>query len=226
MNAQENLQVLMENMPFDFAQCLMAVQLIGEADEAEQPALLMHFLQEHPKKSAEEAAFTAPIPLSDEEVEELTEKHSEAMEEQVNLLLKLYWHGDGAHPQKLYAQMWQYICGRETVGLKALALQVMAKDPRLGIRLQQALRMTQKEYIAAIKALGDDAKDHLLLLMVTPWNQKTERASMLLDLLDKYEERNLRVVLLSRILAHYEMVLRMEALKEKYGADDDDEDEE
>jgi hypothetical protein len=76
--------------------------------------------------------------------------------------------------------------------------------------------MDQERYLEIIKAIGDNKLEQIDSALNYDFNQKTERASVVLSLIearDSYEER---VVMMSRVLAHFEreiMNMQMKGLK-------------
>lgn len=76
--------------------------------------------------------------------------------------------------------------------------------------------MDQERYLEIIKTIGDNKLDEIDSALNYDFDQKTERASVVLSLIearDSYEER---VVMMSRVLAHFEreiMKMQMKGLK-------------
>ena len=77
--------------------------------------------------------------------------------------------------------------------------------------------MDQDSYLEIIKTIGDNELDQIDSALNYGFEQKTERASVVLSLIearDSYEER---VVMMSRVLNHFEreiMNMQMKRIKE------------
>lgn len=207
VNEKELLE-LMERVEMDHKQCYVALQLISDAPAAERPRLLAMFLQQHPRKDAADAEYSLEVDYDDSISVQLAEEMREMIEERVNHLLRKYWQHNGKDPQRLYAELWRCITDFYEDEDQVAALSLLLEDPRLRVPVHKALRMDQDEFEAAIDELGEDLLELATVTLVTPWQQKTERASMMLDLLDSVEGRELRTVLLARMMAQQEKIIR------------------
>lgn len=88
---------------------------------------------------------------------------------------------------------------------------VEQRFPYHKIDVSHALSMDQGEFLKRIEKIGDDALYRIDSALQYDFEQQTEKASVVLNLIDQQEDYEDRVIMMCRILAHYEIrIMEME----------------
>lgn len=102
-----------------------------------------------------------------------------------------------------YKKLWEFISKDSLLvekKQKAFALYYIWIDVRIPYyQLQEGIKMSNEDYQAYNRDLGETIKKARFILFA-PTDQKTERASRLVDLLDTLDDKREKAVLMSHIL--------------------------
>ena len=118
--------------------------------------------------------------------------------------------GQGVSEQEFYAKLWEYIETSPVLPndkVRVIALYNCAVDKRIPyyqIDRRQALFMENEEYQAVKGSIGHKILGKMEYILNADFTQKTERASLLLQMLEELTDDKEKCVFLSCMQSHYE----------------------
>ena len=77
------------------------------------------------------------------------------------------------------------------------------------VNTEKAIFMEQDHFIELIKRIGDDALESIESALSYDFEQKTERASVVLNLIESRDDLEERVIMLTRVFQHFEKQMLM-----------------
>lgn len=207
-NTREKLHCAISHAKANVNLCAYALPMINEAPENERVDLFKTFLLEFRNTPTDEK-MELPMTISQEEEYILKNRYGRMVRAYIEVLI------DRNLPEVyFYSELWRYITD-STVFSDAkgsiIALYMCVQDKRLPyyeLDKSKALKMDQETYMMYLNLIGDDTLEKMEYILNGDWTQKTEQASMVLELLEKYDDVNTKTVFLSRIIAHYTSELR------------------
>ena len=193
---REKLQFIVSHAKADANLCAVAYQIIKGSVPKERAAILEEFVTGF-RGTPTDGSMKLPTVITKAEERSLMERYSSYVDQKIEELIEE--NQDGA------------------AGAIAIFDCVIDKRfPYHRVDVSKALTMDQERYLEIIKTIGDNKLDEIDSALNYDFDQKTERASVVLSLIearDSYEER---VVMMSRVLAHFEreiMKMQMKGLK-------------
>lgn len=212
---KEKMTRVIEHAKADENLCAVAYQVL-KAMETGRGEMLKYMITGF-KSTPTDGTMKLPITVSKSEKESLMKRYGKYVDQKLEELLKKNLSEDD-----FYEQLADFIVNDDMLQdtkVGAIAIYDCAVDKRLPyhqIDVSKALHMEQDEYIELIKKIGDDNLDKVDSALTYDFDQKTERAAVVLDLIESRESFEERVVMMARVLAHFErdiMKLHLGALE-------------
>ena len=205
MNAEKMLNTLLAHSTRDINLCARAYYLIAGATESEQPVLLKQFLTEYKKVTTDYKEEMETL-ISENEKYQLAGVYQDSSDE---FFLSL--RQENPTEDDFYRKLWKYIDQDPELrsdNARIFVLYNMAIDTRMPYYQLGWDRLVHMEHdtFRLFNEILDEAgySDKLEYIFKYPLKQKTERASLINNLMEEIPSREMKAVLLSRILSHYE----------------------
>lgn len=168
---------------------------LSEDDGAE---VLCFFIENSEEIESSEERHVEKI-FSEEEKYQYAKTYGKIIDGTLEILLK-----KGLNKKEFYTELWNFISENPILDgkkLKSFALFYIWIDVRVPYyELEPGTRMGNDEYSAICKGLLDKIKKARFILNI-PTEQRTERASRLVNLLNEVSEEREKVVLMTQILS-------------------------
>lgn len=183
--------------------CAYALPMIDEAPENEKVDLFKTFLLEF-RNTPTDGEMELPITINKEEEQMLKNRYGRMINAYLEVLIER-----NLPEGFFYSELWRYITDSNVfcdAKGSIIALYMCALDKRLpyyDLDKSKAVKMDQETYMMYLNIIGDDTLAKMEYILNGDWEQKTEQASMVLELLGKYDDVNTKTVFLSRIISHY-----------------------
>lgn len=199
-NNMAKIEFLCEHARSDVNLCVAAYQLISKSPQEEQAVLLERFIRCYRQNSNGD---TLDIPqMFDEKLKTLyMRKYQTIVDGQLERLLNL-----GLSKKNFYEELVNYILTDKNLlddAARAIAIYDCCIDRRLPyaqVDLNAGMKFEDEEFYECLKALGDDSLDKVIFILNADLQQKSERASLLLQELDSFDNPKLKTVLFCAIM--------------------------
>jgi hypothetical protein len=213
---REKLQFIVSHAKADANLCAVAYQIIKGSVMEERATILEEFVTGF-RSTPTDGSMKLPTVITRTEERGLMERYGSYVDQKVEELIE-----DNLEEHEFYEKLAEFIVSDSMLqdgAAGAIAIFDCVIDKRFPyhrVDVSNALTMDQERYLEIIKAIGDNKLEQIDSALNYDFNQKTERASVVLSLIearDSYEER---VVMMSRVLAHFEreiMNMQMKGLK-------------
>ncbi|MCM1500262.1 MAG: hypothetical protein NC124_17505 [Clostridium sp.] len=168
------------------------------ADSECPPKALQFFLENCEDIESSEETEIAVI-FSEEEIADLAMSYETLTEGILNKLLR-----KKLDEQVFYQELWNILNSDflfETQREKAFALNSICRDVRLPyFNLSEGLKMTEESFIENRNAVKTELKK-IRLIMVSDYQQYTQQASLLLDVIGEVQDEKKKAVLMAFVLS-------------------------
>lgn len=213
---REKLQFIISHAKADANLCAVAYQIIKGSVPEERAAILEEFVNGF-RGTPTDGSMKLPTFITKTEERSLMERYGSYVDQKIEELIE-----ENMEEHEFYEKLAEFIVSDNMLqdgaaGVIAIFDCVIDKRfPYHRVDISKALTMDQERYLEIIKTIGDNTLDQIDSALNYDFDQKTERASVVLSLIearDSYEER---VVMMSRVLAHFEreiMKMQMKGLK-------------
>lgn len=120
--------------------------------------------------------------------------------------------------REFYTRLWSFLRDDPVFPnekARIVAMFICASDQRMPyfkLDKDQMLSMDKEEYAAAMKDLGEHLLAKLEYILRADFDQNTEQASLIVQMMDQVPDHKLRCVLMSRVLAYYSRKLLLQRL--------------
>lgn len=175
------------------------------------------------KAAASDESIQLPVFISEEEKNKYTNSYSRLIDTYIEELEK-----NQPSEQEYYHLLWTFIRDNPVLPnekARAVALYRCACDRRLPyFRLDkdQMLSMDQEEYLASNEKLGQKNLAKLQYILHADFDQKTERASLIIQMMDQITDYKLRCVFMSHLIDYLDRELLRMRLEMLITRDEDD----
>lgn len=203
MNSSETLKYLLSHAPADIQLCASAFAVISGAPEEEQPELFKTFVCSYGETPTDET-LALPDTMDESDMIRALVVYGRKVDSYYEELQKKM-----LPEHELYKELWDYIRTDPELPdeqARVVALYNMAIDkcfPYCPIDRSAALRMSDLEYNGKLAEIGEDTLRELTFILCANFEQLTERASMVLHLMDRFPDESLKTVLMSSVLSFY-----------------------
>lgn len=209
-NANEKMNYLISNAKANVNLAAVCFQLIKAAPADERPKLLAGFFVGY-KSTPTTGDLKLPVTISEEEERKYMLRYGRLVDTHMEELQK-----QNLSESDFYAQLWAFICESPVLPnekARIIALFDCAIDKRLPyFKLDRdcVLSMENEQYQEVCKQIGDDTFAKLDFILNGDFDQKTEQASLVVQMMDQMPDYTQRCVFVTRIIAHYKReLLRM-----------------
>ena len=204
---------LLQTSSGDQTDLAYAVYELIEQSEHFKPELFMFFIETSEDLDTSEEKRIEKI-FSEEEKYQYARDYGKIIDGTLEALLKKHYE-----KEKFYQELWNFIEENpllDTKKLKAFALFYIWVDIRLPYYvLDDGIKMSDDDYQDICQKLSEDIKKARFILHV-PTEQKTDRASIIVKLLESLQDDKEKAVLMAHILKlsdHSDMILNRLAIR-------------
>lgn len=200
----EKLNFLVSHAKADINLCVAAYQIIAKANIEERPTLLERFIRGY-KSTRTDESLDIPIIFNEEMEHSYMRRYQRIVDGHLEELLNA-----GYSVNDFYLELTDYIMSDKHLlddGARAFAIYDCCIDRRLPyacVDLTSGIIMENEEYVMYINQLENEM-DRINYILSANLQQKTERASLLLEELDKCNDFKKKTVMLSVILNRYDV---------------------
>ena len=199
----EKLHFLVSHAKADINLCVAGYQIISKAGEEEQPELMEAFIRGY-KNTRTDGSLDIPVVFSDENEQAYMRRYQRIVDGHLEEMLNA-----GYSKEEFYEELTKYILTDKNLlddGARAFAIFDCCIDKRLPyahVDLTSGIKMENDEYAMYVKRL-EGGIDKINFILGANLQQKTERASLLLKEIEKYDDFRMKTVLLATILNRYD----------------------
>ncbi len=213
---REKLRVLVSHAKADANLCAVAYQIIKASDPSERPQELMEFITSV-RRDETDGSMKLPIVITKEEEISLMTRYGFYVDQKTAELIE-----EQLEEGEFYSRLADFIFNDEKLqdemagAIAIFDCMIDRRYPYHKIDMSDALTMTQEEYDVLREKIGEDTLETIDSALAFDYEQKTERAGVVLSLIDSGKTREERVIMLTRALGYYEnqiMMLRRRELK-------------
>lgn len=217
MNSKLNSKInyLVSHATPNISLCAMAYRVIKSAVPEERPQLLQKFV----------CGYKFTPTTGDLNLPQVMDAHDQMFYlmkygQMVDMALWSFLKEDYT-AEEFYSKLWEYLDTAVTLPdekVRIFALYNCAIDSRLPyyqIDLSHALSMSDENYAASIKRIGDETIGRLNFILNAEYQQRTQPASLALQLMEPYNYED-RVVLMTQLISqakHGSFASRLAALE-------------
>lgn len=213
---REKLQFIVSHAKADANLCAVAYQIIKGSVPEERAAILEEFVTGF-RGTPTDGFMKLPTVITKTEERRLMERYGSYVDQKIKELIE-----KNLEENEFYEKLAEFITSDNMLqdgvaGSIAIFDCVIDKRfPYHRVDVSKALTMSQERYLEIIKTIGDNKLDQIDSALNYDFDQKTERASVVLSLIETRNSYEERVVMMSRVLAHFEreiMKIQMKGLK-------------
>ena len=215
----EKIKFLIEHAKQDINLCVVAFQIIEKASEEEKTFLLEAFIHGYRYTRTDES-LEIPIVFSDEMEKAYLRRYQRIVDGHLEEFLNA-----GYSKEDFYRELVSYIINDKNLlddGARAFAIFDCCIDKRLpyaDVDLTSGIRMENDEYSMYVEQLEENI-ERVTYILNANLQQKTERASLILEELEKCNDVKEKTVLLATVFNRYEAeAIRNVLLRAKRSAD-------
>lgn len=203
-NANEKMNYLISHAKANINLVSVCFQLINSAPKEERPKLLETFFLGY-KTIPTKGDLSIPETIGKDEELKLMHRYGKVVDAYLEELQE-----QGFETHEFYSQLWDYISSSPVLPnekARIIAMFDCAIDKRLPYyRLDRSktLSMENDEYKAIQEAIGNETFAKMKYILNINFTQKTERASLIVQMLDSFTDYKARCVFMTRIISHFE----------------------
>lgn len=216
---REKLQFIVSHAKADANLCAVAYQIIRGSKTEDRASILEEFVTGF-RATPTDGSMKLPTVITKMEERELMERYGSYVDQKIEELIE-----DNLEEHEFYDKLAEFIVSDDMLrdgAAGAIAIFDCVIDKRFPyhrVDVSKALTMDQERYLEIIKIIGDNELDQIDSTLNYDFEQKTERASVVLSLIEARENYEERVVMMSRVLTHFEremMKMHMHGLKGEF----------
>lgn len=201
---REKLRIIVSHAQTDVNLCAVAYKMMKACDSEERPQVFEEFIKSV-RRDESDGSMKLPVVITKREVANLMSRYGSYVDQKMVQFLK-----ENMDESEFYVKMTDFIFNDEMLQDEkagTIAIFDCVIDNRLPYHKLDttcAITMNYNQYAELIKAVGDDALETIDSAMSHDFEQKTERAGVVLALIESRERREERVAMLIRAFSHYE----------------------
>ncbi len=201
---QEKLSVIVSHSQLDVNLCAVAYELLKTCEPSERSQAFAEFIKSIRHDESDET-MKLPVVITEREAANLMIRYGSYVDQKLDQLLK-----ENLDENDFYVNLTDFIyCDEMLQDSKAgtIAIFDCVIDKRLPyhkLDVSGAISMENEQYVEVMRSIGDELLEKIDSAMLYDFGQKTERAGVVLSLVESKDSREERVVLLSRAFNHYE----------------------
>lgn len=201
---EEKIHQLCKSAEADVNLCRIAYSLIENAPKEEQGKLLETFLLCY-RFTPSDCSLTLPSFLDEETQRSIQLEYGPRVDQQMMDLQK-----KGLSEEEYYRELWEHLSTASflpDLRARVVALFNCAIDRNAlyyAVDRNEMLSMDGEQYLATLTAVGEKTLARVEAILNEEFDQKTERASLVVKMMDSMESFEERTVLLAQVISHYQ----------------------
>lgn len=216
---REKLQFIVSHAKADVNLCAVAYQIIKGSEPEDRASILEEFVTGF-RTTPTDGSMKLPTVITKMEERELMERYGNYVDQKIEELIE-----DNLEEHEFYDKLAKFIVSDDMLqdgAAGSIAIFDCVIDKRFPyhrVDVSKALTMDQERYLEIIKIIGENELDQIDSALNYDFEQKTERASVVLSLIEARENYEERVVMMSRVLTHFEremMKMHMHGFKGEF----------
>lgn len=226
---REKLRVIISHAQTDVNLCAVAYKMMKACDSEERSQAFEEFIKSV-RRDESDGSMKLPVVITKREEANLMSRYGSYVDQKLEQLLK-----ENLEESEFYVKLTDFIFNDEMLQdgkAGSIAIFDCVIDKRLPyhkLDTTSAITMDNDQFAEVMKSIGDEALEAIDSAMSHDFKQKTERAGVVLALIESQERREERVVMLIRAFNHYEKQilqlhereLKRQLLKELMSEDDE-----
>jgi hypothetical protein len=201
---REKLRVIVSHAQTDVNLCAVAYKMMKVCDSEERAQIFEEFVKSVRRDKTDES-MKLPVVITKREEANLMSRYGSYVDQKLEQFLK-----DNLEESDFYAKLADFIFDDEMLQdgkAGSIAIFDCIIDKRLPyhkVDTTSAITMDNDQFAKVLKSIGDDALETIDSAMSHDFDQKTERAGVVLNLIESRERKEERVAMLIRAFGHYE----------------------
>lgn len=201
---REKLRVIVSHAQTDVNLCAVAYKMMKECDSEERAEIFEEFIKSV-RRDESDGSMKLPVVITKREEANLMSRYGSYVDQELEQFLK-----DNLEESDFYAKLADFIFNDEMLqdgNVGSIAIFDCVIDKRLPyhkIDTTGAITMDNEQFSEVMKSIGDEELETIDSTMSHDFDQKTERAGVVLSLIESREKREERVAMLIRAFSHYE----------------------
>ena len=226
---REKLRVIISHAQTDVNLCAVAYKMMKACDSEERSQAFEEFIKSV-RRDESDGSMKLPVVITKREEANLMSRYGSYVDQKLEQLLK-----ENLEESQFYVKLTDFIFNDEMLQdgkAGSIAIFDCVIDKRLPyhkLDTTNAITMDNDQFAEVMKSIGDEALEAIDSAMSYNFEQKTERAGVVLALIESQERREERVIMLIRAFSHYEKQilqlhereLKRQLLKELMSEDDE-----
>ena len=227
---REKLRVIVSHAQTDVNLCAVAYKMMKDCDSDERSQIFEEFIKSV-RRDESDGSMKLPVVITKREEANLMSRYGSYVDQKLEQLLK-----EDLDESEFYTKLADFIFNDEMLQdgkAGSIAIFDCVIDKRLPyhkLDTTSAITMDSDQFAEVMKSIGDEALEAIDSAMTHDFEQKTERAGVVLALIESRESREERVAMLIRAFSHYEKQifqfhereLKRKLLRELMSDDDDE----
>lgn len=201
---REKLRVIASHVQTDVNLCAVAYKMMKACDSEERAQVFEEFIKSVRRDESDES-MKLPVVITKREEANLMSRYGSYVDQKLEQLLK-----ENLEEGEFYVKLTDSIFNDEMLQdgkAGSIAIFDCVIDKRLPyhkIDTTSAITMDNDQFAEVMKSIGDEALEAIDSAMSHDFDQKTERAGVVLSLIESRERREERAAMLIRAFSHYE----------------------
>lgn len=200
----EKLRFIISHAKADSNLCAVAYRIIKDSRQEDRAVILEDFIKGF-KNTPTDCTMELPTLISKDEEKKLMEKYGKYVDQKIDELID-----ESLEETDFYTRLAEFIVSDDMLqdGMAgAIAIFDCAVDRRFPyhfVDVSNVLTMEQERYQEIVAGIGEEKLEQIESALTYSFNQKTEKASLVLSLIDAREDYEERVIMMSRVLSYFD----------------------
>lgn len=201
---REKLRVIISHAQTDVNLCAVAYKMMKECDSEERAEIFEEFIKSV-RRDESDGSMKLPVVITKREEANLMSRYGSYVDQELEQFLK-----DNLEESDFYAKLADFIFNDEMLQdgkVGSIAIFDCVIDKRLPyhkLDTTGAITMDNERFSEVMKSIGNEELETIDSTMSHDFDQKTERAGVVLSLIESRENREERVAMLIRAFSYYE----------------------
>lgn len=201
---REKLRVIVSHAQTDVNLCAVAYKMMKACDSEERSQVFEEFIKSV-RRDESDGSMKLPVVITKREEAYLMRRYGSYVDQKLEQLLK-----ENLEESEFYTKLTDFIFNDEMLQdgkAGSIAIFDCVIDKRLPyhkLDTTSAITMDNDQFAEVMKSIGDEALKAIDSAMSHDFDQKTERAGVVLALIESRERREERAAMLIRAFSHYE----------------------
>ena len=201
---REKLRVIVSHAQTDVNLCAVAYKMMKACDSEERSQVFEEFIKSV-RRDESDGSMKLPVVITKREEANLMSRYGSYVDQKLEQLLK-----ENMEESEFYAKLTDFIFNDGMLQdgkAGSIAIFDCVIDKRLPyhkLDTTSAITMDNDQFAEVMKSIGDEALEAIDSAMSHNFEQKTERAGVVLALIESRERREERAAMLIRAFSHYE----------------------